>query len=302
MMPRKGYNWNPVSICGWPGFEISRGDIKIGVVPRVGGRIMSLCFRGEELLYAPHAGEVDVPGLGPVDDLAAFKRATGFRIFGGDKTWVGPEWSWLERCPPLDLDAGAYVYAEQDGSCVMTSPVCRETGLQVIRRVGFVPDVNSTEILLVETLINRADQPLERGVWNVTQITKPFQVQLPVVPGGLRSYHLEDKTLPDPLLALVEKNGWVMVPCEGDVCFKFGAVLREGHTAVWKETPQGRVIFARFFDIAPGAAYAHQSMAEVFNSSHYPYGEVEVHAPLSVIPPGGQVSLTQRWRIFEAGE
>lgn len=301
MMPPQGHGWNAAVVCGWPGFERLRGAIRIGIVPQIGGRIMSLQFRGEELLYAPDPASARVPDLGPVDDLAALKRMTGFRLFGGDKTWVAPEWAWLERCPPLDLDAGAYRCTVEADDCVMTSPVCRETGLQVMRRVGFVADVNSTDIHLVETLKNTTDKPLERAVWNVTQVARPFNVHVPVVSGGLRSYHLEDTTLPDPLLTPVEKDGWATIPCAGNVCFKFGAIVREGQIVVVKATPQGRVVFTRFFDIAPDGAYAHQSMVEVFNSPRYPYGEVEVQAPLSVIPPGGQVSLMQQWRIGVAG-
>jgi hypothetical protein len=69
---------------------------------------------------------------------------------------------------------------------------------------------------------------------------------------------------------------------------------------VIKETPRGMVVFARVFDIAQDEPYAHRSMVEIFNSSRYPYGEVEVHGPLLPILPGDEVSLTQLWRVYAA--
>ena len=290
----------PACIRGWQGFEMACGDVSLGIVPRVGGRIMSLGFRGEELLYAPKPGEVVLPALEAVEDLAAFKRALAFPIFGGDKTWVAPERAWLEGAPPVDLDAGTYTCQEQEDACVMTSPVCRETGLQIIRRIAFLSGGVDGDIALVETLRNMSDRPAGRSVWNVTQVQKPFDVYLPVVPGGLRSYHHDNASLPDPGFCPEEKDGWARIPCRHDVCFKFGGILREGHAVVMKETPRGTVVFTRLFEIAPGAPYAHQSMAEVFNSPRYPYGEMEVHAPLALIPPGGEVSLTQLWRLCAA--
>lgn len=287
----------PDAVCGWPGFVMDAGDITLGCVPGLGGRIMSLKFRGQELLYAPLDGGREFPVLPQehIPDLAAFKRSFGFQIFGGDKTWVGPESAWLEKIPPLDLDAGKYDFALKKDGCVMTSPVCRETGLQIVRQVSFLEE---GDIGLVEILRNRTAEPVTRGIWNVTQIARPFDVFVPAEPQAMRSYYHEDATLPDPGFEPFEKDGWAVIPCRNDVCFKFGGMLREGRAAVIKETPQGDVVFARVFDIVPGAPYAHRSMAEVFNSSRYPYGEMEVHGVLTTLPPGGEVSLNQLWRVY----
>jgi hypothetical protein len=287
-------------VACWPGFVMTKGDISLGLVPDLGGRIMSLQFRGQELLYGSVDGAREFSFLpeGHIPDLASLKRAFGFQIFGGDKTWVAPESMWLEKIPPLDLDAGRYTFEQKENAVVMTSPVCRETGLQVVRQVGFL---EGEDIALVETLRNKTDHPVTRSIWNVTQIARPFDVFIPAAPDAMRSYHLKDTTLPDPEIVPFEKDGWAVIPCRNDVCFKFGGLVRKGRVAVVKEAPQGAVVFARVFDIAPGKTYAHDSMVEVFNSSRYPYGEVEVHAPLTVIPPGGEVSLSQVWRVYPSG-
>ena len=285
-------------VRGWSGFVMVQGDIRLGIVPDLGGRIMSLQFRGQELLYAPDkTGDLPCLPQGIVPDLAAFKRSFGFQIFGGDKTWISPEAQWLEKIPPLDLDAGRYVFEQKKDGCIMTSPVCRETGLQVVRQVGFM---QGGDIVLVETLCNKSDCPVTRGIWNVTQVARPFDVFLPALPQAIRSYYHEDRTLPDPGFVPFEKDGWAVIPCRNDMCFKFGGFLREGRVAAIKDTSDGRVVFARVFDIALDKPYAHRSMVEVFNSSRYPYGEVEVHSPLFDIPSGGEASLSQLWRVYAA--
>ena len=292
-------NISSAAVCGWPGFVMAKGDISLGLVPDIGGRIMSLQFRGQELFYAPldHKGGLPLLPEGDIPDLPAFKRSFGFQIFGGDKTWVAPEAAWLEKIPPLDLDAGRYGFEQKKDACVMTSPVCRETGLQVVRQVGFL---EGGDISLVEILRNKTDRPVTRSVWNVTQVARPFDVFIPAELKAIRSYHLDDTTLPEPEFIPFEKDGWAVIPCRSDVCFKFGGLIREGRAAVIKETPQGMVVFARLFDIEQNKPYAHRSMVEVFNSSRYPYGEVEVHGTLVPIPSGGEVSLTQLWRVYSA--
>lgn len=61
----------------------------------------------------------------------------GFPLWGGDKTWVAPQARWIDRVPFPDLDSGdCELELWPDGHHAMarmTSPVCRETGMQVTR-------------------------------------------------------------------------------------------------------------------------------------------------------------------------
>ena len=92
----------------WNGYLLANSNIELGVTPEIGGRIISLKFNGEELLFVDpnHCGETF--DFSSVSDLAAEKRKLGFRVWGGDKTWVAPETAWIESIPPLDLDAMPY--------------------------------------------------------------------------------------------------------------------------------------------------------------------------------------------------
>ena len=62
-------------INGWRGLRLTAGDVSLVITPDIGGRIMSLTFRGEELFYV-HTDEAGVPfDLSGIEDLAVFKAA-----------------------------------------------------------------------------------------------------------------------------------------------------------------------------------------------------------------------------------
>lgn len=281
------------NIGGWHGYRLSVGDITVGLVPDVGGRIMSYRFKGEEMLYVhlPEAGKIHDISLEPT---AAFKDSFGFHIIGGDKAWVAPECSWVSRMPPVDLDLGRYSFEIKEGECIMTSPVCRETGLRIVRFVSLKDD---GALHIREEFHNMTSQPLRKGIWTVVQIPKPFDVYVPASQGEMRSYHLDDPSLLYDLQALVPVGEWQRVAVHSPVCFKFGGVIRSGCMLVLKEIKGHAMGLMWDFPISDKPEdYAHASAVEVFNSSLFPYGEVEMHAPLRGIPSLGCVSFKRTVR------
>ena len=114
---------------------MTSGEVSLGITPQIGGRIISLTHQEEELFFVQDEFKGDIYDLEVIDDLRAKKREMGFRLWGGDKTWVAPQNEWWEKVPPLDLDAGVYSVNIDENILEMTSPFCRETGLRIIRRI-----------------------------------------------------------------------------------------------------------------------------------------------------------------------
>ncbi len=252
---------------------------------------MSLRFRGEELLFAgPDPGGSALPLH--TADWPAFKRAAGFKVLGGDKTWVAPQRSWAEDIPPLDLDVAPYTVVLLDRGVRMTSSICRETGLQVRREVVLL---GQDKLRLREQIINMSLNTVSWGIWNVTQVPRPFTVWFPCGRKAFRSYYEEDPTLPPCRTTLLERDGWVGVPCVEGELFKFGGNLTQGLCRLVKPCAGGDIIWERTFAVDQGASYAHRATVEVFNTDRYGYGEVEIHSPLAVLPPGKDAILEQTW-------
>ncbi len=272
--------------------RLAAGDVSLAVAPDIGGRIISLTHRGEELLFVQPEHRGETLDLEPVEDLRALKRSLGFRLWGGDKTWVAPQSSWWEEVPPLDLDAGRYDLRLDGNAVEMTSRVCRETGLRIVRRIELRGD---GEIVLDQTLHNESSSLLRKGIWDVTQCLRPWDVFVPVK--ELRPYpDVEDSVALFSQL-VSERDGWTRIECREPLHFKFGGLQSEGKLVALRAAGGETLAFARAFDVDPTADHAHDASVEIYNSPIYDYLEVEVHAPLRPLAPRDSVSHRQRWRI-----
>lgn len=283
-----------VNIHGWNGYRFSTGSVSMVVTPEIGGRIISLCYDGLEIFFVQkeHAGEVfdfsNVPGL------RGEKKRLGMRVWGGDKTWVAPQKDWWEGAPPLELDAGRYEHTVDARGVTMVSPVCRETGLQITRRAALDPDGN---IQLEQQITNKGKDTVYKGIWNVTQLLRPFDVYLPTTKSKLRSYHEEDLTLPNHHVVVDESNGWCRIPCYDNQLFKFGGMVDMGAVLSVRKAPDGALAFLKTFDIEQDAEYLHRSNIEIFNAHNHDYLEVEIHASTVILKPGMSCRHAQTWRL-----
>lgn len=281
------------NIRGWQGFELVSKDLSVGIVPSLGGRIMSLEYLGHELLFvdACHQGETFNPAHW--NNLIQAKKSLGFRIWGGDKTWIAPQKDWVLGIPPLDLDAAPYSLSWDNEEAVMTSPVCRETGIQVTRRVK----VNDGKVYLVEEICNRSSSSIHKGLWNVTQIQRPCSFQISCEEEKIRSYHYEDKTLSPYPGSLKPKKGSLTIDCRDASLFKVGGISTFGKVLIKIYSGDQEIYWEKDFSYNPQAAYAHHSNVEVFNSPFYPYAEIELHAPFGELRPQETTVLEQIWKI-----
>ena len=155
---------------------MGNGAVTLGVVPALGGRILSVRIGGREALWR-NTGLLDdelrpLPGHRPAPvsgELADWQN------YGGDKTWPAPQgWSgpqeWAGPPDPV-LDSVAYAFTTSTGgddvTLTMTSEHDPRTGLTLSRTVvvaegsRFVTELTGT---------NTGDVPVEWSLWNVTQL------------------------------------------------------------------------------------------------------------------------------------
>ena len=181
---------------GWSAWQIRKGPLELVLVPQVGGRIMRLAWQGEDLIFTHPDFRGRVEPVAQVEDVHAAKQRIGFRLWGGEKTWLAPQGRWTDGVPFVDLDSGAYTVdiladtAEQ--VCVrMTSPVCRETGVQIVRTVTAQGERACVKV--AHELVNTSSRPVEWGLWSVSQFLKPACIYLPrrrnsCHPGGVKTF------------------------------------------------------------------------------------------------------------------
>ena len=283
-----------IKIFGWNGYRFSAQDVTMVVAPEIGGRIISLCYAGTELFFVQKEYAGQVFDFSNISTLRAEKQKLGFRVWGGDKTWVAPQKDWLEGMPPLELDAGRYQEELADHGITMVSPVCRETGLQIVRKVTLNPDGS---VHLGQEITNKGKATVYKGIWNVTQLLRPFDVYIPTTKDKLRSYHEEDISLPDHNIVVDQINGWCRIPCRDNQMFKFGGMVNMGAVMSLRNEDNGTLAFLKTFDIDLEAEYLHRSAVEVFNAHDHDYLEIEAHASTACLEPGQSCSHGQTWHL-----
>ena len=88
--------------------QIRKGPLELVLLPQVGGRIMRLAWQGEDLIFTHPDFRGRVEPVAQVEDVHAAKQRMGFRLWGGEKTWLAPQGRWTDGVPFVDLDSGAY--------------------------------------------------------------------------------------------------------------------------------------------------------------------------------------------------
>lgn len=284
---------------GWKGVLL-KNDVLELFIGGPGGRIASLKLEGEELLYTPEDVKGNLPDLQTnISDnnfLHSLKKELGFQIWGGDKTWLAPQDAWWEQTPPVDLDGREYTLERVENAIRVSSPICRETGITISRQIEIVSDF---EIRLDQTITNMGNEVASRGIWDVTQFMRPFDVFIPASRSQIRPYSNEgDSVALFPKRVQEPFPGWTSIQCPPGEKFKFGGPVDQGALLALRNSPRGHLAHARFFSIFSDRPYAHDSMVEVYNSPDQDYLEIEVHSPLFTLQPGESASHRQRW-IFQ---
>ncbi len=163
-----------VRFLGFRALRLRSSQVEVVVVPELGGRILSLSFRGHELLFnnpALHGKSFTF------EEHARGKSLRDWKNYGGDKTWPAPQgWQSDDHWPgPPDpyLDSGVYASDCDARGIVVTSPIDPRTGLRIERRVEL--DGDSTEVSLELRFTNcshRVGTPRTSrwAIWNVAQL------------------------------------------------------------------------------------------------------------------------------------
>lgn len=289
------------TVAGWRGYRMEAGDLSLGIVPQIGGRIMSLMHKGEELFFVQEQFRGQTVDLSKVEDLRKEKKRLGFRVWGGDKTWVSPEEEWWDKMPPLDLDCGVYSAEVKEKKIEMISPVCRETGLKIIRQVELKDE---RTVILNQTLINESKEVVKKGIWNVTQLRRPWDIIWPATKDKVMPVHDEglkenaDHKVTELFYSSTLKEGLTKIVCDDKTHFKFRAFVSRGAVIGMKRSKKGTISFVRNFDINFDEDYPHNdTVVEIYNAKDYDYLEVEVHGPLVELKPKGKVQHKQTWQI-----
>lgn len=221
---------------GWPAYFLRRGDLELAITPSIGGRIMRVAWRGHDLAYSNPSYHGRTLDLHNFPDPRAAKREFGLRRYGGDHTWLAPQSRWSDGLPFLDLDSGPYTAEVEESTghdvrLTVTSPVDRETGMQIIRTVRLSAARAGFEV--THTLRNVSGKLAQWAIWDVFHLRRPGRVYLPRrkgsrFPAGVKSFDGAGNS-PDARDSALKTAGPIaIVDCSTDAAFKLGVDADQG--------------------------------------------------------------------------
>lgn len=289
---------------------LDNGKLRLGLVPELGGRLLSLqlvsemdsvelLWRNEDLLDAElrfRNGHTHRPVSGSLGDWVNY---------GGDKTWPAPQgWErddqWAGPPDPV-LDSGAYrpVIEEQAdyAAVTLTSAEDPRTGLRLRRR--FELHRGRLSYRLRVGALNTSGRDVRWSLWNVTQLAAE----------GAGGTYVAGARPVTPLLAgtgfpeSTELPGDRAFVAHQDVVGKLGFPAATG----WLAHVGGGATLTQSFPVEPGAEYPDQgSRVEVWLEHPLPRPlaelgaldppsrivECEVLGPLTTLRPGERTALT----------
>lgn len=272
---------------GWPALSLGAAELELILLPAPGGRLISLRFRGVELLYRDPC----LRQIAPSKAKAAYGDP-GFPLWGGDKTWIAPQSDWSNGKPFVDLDAGEYSVQEEVDGVLMRSPICAQSGLQLQRRLQLSAPAT---LNLEESIVNHGAATRRCGVWNVSQFLRPAQVFLPAPIDHIIAYSGEGQSVELKASRVTPAaEAWSAIDCKTAAHFKFGCRSPRGAAYALFD---GRIACERSFETDGQAQFAHGANHEVYNSPDRNYLELESHGPCVDLQPGETTKLQQRWRF-----
>lgn len=287
---------------------IERGPLTLILTPQIGGRIMGLRWQHQDLYWMNEVLANQPVDVNQFKDPRVDKLPMGFLLWGGDKTWLAPQDRWNGALPFLDLDSGSYKtdileHSAAQLSIQMTSPVCRETQIQVTRVIHLDATENSWAV--THRIQNLSDHTVHWGAWGNSMLRRPATVFLPVRAGsnflnGVKTFAQEGDAMAVRSKMVSELDGCAVVHCAEPIKFKYGVDSEQGAILAVLPLSEGKFLgYTKRFPTYHPESYGHGCVAEVFNAEQYPYLELEIHGPVRPLNSGDCFELEEVNRLVE---
>lgn len=291
-------------IWGWEAIKLASGRVSLTIAPQAGGRVVSLTLDDVEAFFTLPELRGRCFEIASAKDVREKKAQLGWLHYGGYKTWLAPQERWTDGLPFLDLDSGPYRVSVDEKPSVasvrLTSPVCRETKMELTRTVSMS---TGGRITVEQAMTNRSSGDVMWGLWDVTQVGGPGIAVLPVAeqsrfPHGVKAYSNEGRSQEVINQYVRVDSGLAMIRCSEIEPFKYGTDSMEGWIAGLLERSDDRwLAYLKTFQPIPGATYPHEATVEVYDSGTLPYFELELHSPLQRLAPGETYAFSEQWGI-----
>ncbi len=260
---------------------LENGSISLQVARSFGPRIVSLNYVGGTNLLAELPDVVSVRPDGKI-----------YHFYGGHRLWLAPE----DPIRSYACDDLAVEISETNLSLLVRKPVEEETGIEKSLYITLVSD--EAKLTINHCLTNLGLSPLECAPWAITQLRMGGVAIMPQM-------RTQTELLPNRLLVLWPYadissphvhwgNQYVLLRAEEQPPFKIGFHNPRGWLGYWLDG----ILFIKRAAYSPGAVYVDFGSSSECYCDHR-FIELETLAPIVAIAPGGSVSHTETWELYE---
>ncbi len=208
-------------------YRISSNKISM-VVTEQGGRILSLKSEGHEVMWSNPYWFEKIPGI----LQKGREKATwdDVNTLGGGKIQIAPQDLHKGHVPFLDLHLGLFTSREIDGGVELTSPVCSESGFQVVEKISMT---GSFTFEIKTYLVNHSKTEVKAAPWLVFQLPVSAMVMLPGLVDMPRAFKVFGDELPDDVLRAIGRNSFSLTLYPGGNMFKAGYNFSKEWDNIW---------------------------------------------------------------------
>jgi len=264
--------------------QLTVGDVTMTIYPERGGKIMSLKYKGKEI-------------------ISQTKQAESF----GSTFWTSPqkEWNW----PPVpEFDKNPYTVEEKDGRLILTSEPSPRLKYRIRKEFTTIPSAStkgtsreatipsvSTEgvgaIVVTYSIINESDETRQVAPWEITRVENR---------GGWIFFDAPTSSITPAGLMNFEKKGdavWYQ-PDETGENRKINADGR-GWLAYAND---GLLMVKQFQDLKTGEPAPDEAEIQVYVNRGKTYIELESQGAYTTLKPKEALSWTVRWFLVPVGD
>ena len=294
---------NSKLIYKWKAIEMKFGVLSLAVIP-FGGRIISLKFCLEEFLYtSPTLSGVlyDFEGLSE-ENLKKLNLEIGNKLYnyGGENTLITPLSNSKENITELVLNKGHYKIKVDGTNLILTSPICKQTGLRLIKKIHFA---NENTIEIEQNILNLSNKNIECEIINQSLILQNSFFYIPQAYYNIKSFsknNINEDEIKNKFLFALREN-WTRLRAEDKINFHFETNLTEKnyyiYTGKLSLIKNNFLIMERYFQIDNKAKNEKDLIIDFVNHSDENFTKIQIKSPTYILGAGKSFIQKQIWKF-----
>mgnify|MGYP002395980196 CR=1 FL=1 len=293
---------------------ISNGDVKAGILPDVGGRVVYLSLKGKENILTSDSTLWNESSAARPE----IASTTPFKAYNGHIVWLGPQAGWWTQQnedtakrnradvwppDPYLIYGGYTVLSQSDSSLVMQGPESKYSGVQLTKKIS----INENgEVYFQVTAKNIREEPVSWDLWLNTRLNGYATCFIPLADTTeMREDAVNNEKKIKPEFS-VSQGYFTLYPSEPPQ----GKEMRVGKYFIYPDNNymaafyNDQFLFFSFPLPEKEEIHPEQAAIEIYNiTTHKPEDallEMELHSPYKTLQPGEEISTELTWYLSEA--